>query len=114
MILSNDLFPRFAVKFLKGRIASFNGVVCVEDQNAIRSRIEERIETLLFIGNLSVKPRIVNRDCGLICKGLEQYPIVRRKKAGVVAKDEDDANYVFMCHKWKCCPIEQSHAGGIR
>ena len=98
---------------MKCQVAAFDGVVGVEDQDAVCGRIEQRIEALLFVGDLSVELGVVDSNGGLVGKGLQKSPVVGGEQVRVVAEDEDDADQLSVRGERQTDTVEQSFAGGV-
>src|SRR5689334_11483696 len=88
-------------------------MVCIENKDSIRGRIQEGVQSLLFIRDLPVETGIIDRDRGLVCEGLQQYAIVGSKKFCVITEDKDDADHLSMGSQGQGCTIEEPHAGCV-
>ena len=84
---ANDLGVGFGLNFaawtakqlFKGDIAAFDGMVGIENKNAIRSRIKQGIQTLFFVTDLPVEAGIEDRNGGLVGEGLQKLLVVGGK-----------------------------------
>ena len=98
---------------LEGGVAAFDGVVGIQDQDAVGGRIEQCIQALLFVVDLPVESRIEDGHGGLIRKGLQQDAIIGRENVGVVAEDEDDADDLPVGRERQARAVQQTHAGRV-
>jgi hypothetical protein len=73
---ANQLRTRFANDLFKRLVDTLDGVVGVEDQDAVRGGVEQRIEALFLVGDLPVKLRVVDRNRSLIGERLQEPPVV--------------------------------------
>ena len=108
-----QLIVGLAIHSFEGIVTPFDGQVCIEDEDSICGGIEQRIEALLFVGDLSVEPGVEDRDRGLVCKGLEQNTVIGCEEIGIIAKDEDHADDLSMRGEGQGRAVEQAHAGGV-
>ena len=60
----------------------------MKDQDTIGGGIDEGIHASFFVADLFVELGVIDRDSGLVGKGLEQQFIVGGIKVGVTAEDE--------------------------
>jgi len=81
----------FANHVAKGRIAAFHAQVGKQDQNAIRSGIEQRVDPAPVIIHLPVKLGIVDGNSRLVSKARQQDTIIGAE-GRKLAKDEDHAH----------------------
>ncbi len=78
-----------------------------EDQNAIAGGVQQGIQAQLFLGDLGEVLGVLHGDGGLIGKGSQDDVIVGRKRAGIIAEDEDHP------HDGAARDHGQGHAGVI-
>ena len=76
MSLGLDLCAWASIKLFKGYIATFNGMVGIQYQNAISGRINQCVQPALFVTYLGVKLCIEDSNSGLISEGLQKQLIV--------------------------------------
>ncbi len=105
--------PWMPIKFFEGDVTAFDGMVGVEDEDAIGGGIEQGVEAAFFITDLAVELGVEDGDGGLVGEGLEQQFIVGGKQVGVAAEDEDDADDLSMRGEGNADAVQQPHAGGI-
>lgn len=102
------------VDALERVVDALDGEVRVEDDDPVRSGVEKRIQSLLFVGDLPVQLRVVHSNRGLVCKRLEDYAVVQSKAALIVSENKNNADNLSVCDECERCPVEQTHTGGIR
>ncbi len=108
-----DLGTRAPVKFFEGDVTAFNGVVGVEDEDAVGGGIDQGVEAAFLVADLGIELGIENGDGGLVGEGLEQKFVVGGKEVGVAAEDKDDTNDLPVGCQGDADAVQQTHAGGI-
>ncbi len=78
----------------EGIVHALDGQVGIQDQDPIRSRVEQSIEALLLVRDLPIETRVEDRDRRLVRKGLQQHTVVGSKQVLVIAKDEDHPDHL--------------------
>ena len=101
------------VDVLEGVVDAFDGQVRVEDHDPVRGGVQQRVETLLFVIDLSVEARIVDGNGGLCREGTQQGFIVGGEEVGVIAEDEDHADNLAVRDERDARAVEQTHADGV-
>ncbi len=87
-----DLGTGASVKFFEGDVAAFDGMVGVEDEDAIGGRINQGVKAALLVTDLGIKLGVKDGDGSLVGEGLEQELVVGGKEVGVAAEDKKDAD----------------------
>ncbi len=108
-----DLSARATVEFFEGDVAAFDGMVGVEDEDAVGSGINQGVEAAFLVTDLGVELGIEDGDGSLVGEGLEQQFIVGGKQVGVAAEDKEDADDLPVGCQGDADTVQQTHAGGI-
>src|SRR5512135_94831 len=106
MLGSSDLVDRQIQHARESRVAALNRVIRRQYQNAIRSRVEQRIQALFFMADLAVKLRIIDSDGCLVGETLQQGAIVRREDAWITAKDKNNPDHLLAGDQGQTYPGE--------